>query len=396
MLRPLLFASFVLAQALTPECGSSSSPGTITTSPTTQNVVSVVMNPGPANTYANGLFTSVTICVPGQSTCQTIDGVLVDTGSVGLRVLSSVLTLQLPKQTINGNSVVECFQFLDGFTWGQVENADVKIAGEQASSVPIQVIGEAGLPPIPTSCSSTGASEDTLNNLGANGILGVGLFLQDCGFACTFAGSSNPGVYYSCSASSCQVTNEPLNLQVPNPVSVFGTDNNGVVIQLPSIVTGGQASSSGVMAFGIGTQSNNGLGSAKVLTTDASGYITTIFNGVSYSSFIDSGSNAYYFLDSKTTNLPLCPDTSDFYCPATTQTVNATQRGANNTTSAVTFTVANADPLLNNLRLSVFGELAGPNPGAFDWGLPFFFGRTVFTAIEGKSTPGGPGPYFAY
>jgi hypothetical protein len=40
--------------------------------------------------------------------------------------------------------------------------------------------------------------------------------------------------------------------------------------------------------------------------------------------------------------------------------------------------------------------VGGPNPGAFDWGLPFFFGRQVFTAIEGASTPGGSGPYFAF
>jgi hypothetical protein len=32
-------------------------------------------------------------------------------------------------------------------------------------------------------------------------------------------------------------------------------------------------------------------------------------------------------------------------------------------------------------------------PG-FDWGLPFFFGRTVFTAIEDRGTPAGP--YFAF
>ncbi len=32
----------------------------------------------------------------------------------------------------------------------------------------------------------------------------------------------------------------------------------------------------------------------------------------------------------------------------------------------------------------------------FDFGLGFFFGRSVFTAIEGQGTPGGAGPYFAY
>jgi hypothetical protein len=28
--------------------------------------------------------------------------------------------------------------------------------------------------------------------------------------------------------------------------------------------------------------------------------------------------------------------------------------------------------------------------------LPFFFGRNVFTAIEGRNTSGGMGPFVAY
>jgi hypothetical protein len=32
----------------------------------------------------------------------------------------------------------------------------------------------------------------------------------------------------------------------------------------------------------------------------------------------------------------------------------------------------------------------------FAWGLPLFYGRNVFAAIEGRSTPGGAGPYFAF
>ncbi|MDQ1387146.1 MAG: hypothetical protein QOF56_600, partial [Acidobacteriaceae bacterium] len=50
-----------------------------------------------------------------------------------------------------------------------------------------------------------------------------------------------------------------------------------------------------------------------------------------------------------------------------------------------------------------FSQLGGPDtfPGTktqsyFDWGLPFFYGRNVYTAIETKSTPGGTGPYWAY
>ena len=48
-----------------------------------------------------------------------------------------------------------------------------------------------------------GAAENTLDALGANGVLGVGLFRQDCGSACVSLGSSNPGFYYSCPSSGC-------------------------------------------------------------------------------------------------------------------------------------------------------------------------------------------------
>ena len=73
---------------------------------------------------------------------------------------------------------------------------------------------------------------------------------------------------------------------------------------------------------------------------------------------------------------------------------SATIRGINAVNSPVNFNVGNADAL--NGRFTAFSEVAGPNPGAFAWGLSFFFGRTVFTAIEGQGTPGGVGPYFAF
>lgn len=130
-----------------------------------QNVQSIVVNAGPANTYFNGAFTSVTVCAPGTSSCQTIDGVLVDSGSSGLRLLSSVLTLSLPQQTdAGGAAMAECGQFLDGFTWGPVQTADIRMAGEQASAVPIQVIGAPGFSSVPAACSSIGPAEDTLQD----------------------------------------------------------------------------------------------------------------------------------------------------------------------------------------------------------------------------------------
>ena len=295
----------------------------------------------------------------------------------------------------SGAPIVECAQFLDGFTWGPVQTADVKLAGEQASAVPIQVIDERAFPNIPAACSSSGVAEDTLDKLGANAILGIGLFRQDCGPACAFVGTSNPGLYYACPATGCQPAAVSLVNQLQNPVALFSRDNNGVVIQLPAVAAGGAFSVTGSLVYGIGTQSNNGLGSAKVLAVDALGNITTIFGGQSYpSSFIDSGSNGIYFLDAATSGLSLCPDSADFYCPATPQSLSATNRGANGVTIPAPFNVGNADAL--DTRFTAFNEIAGPNPGGFDFGLGFFFGRSVFTAIEGQGTPAGAGPYFAY
>jgi Protein of unknown function (DUF3443) len=387
--------------------GTASSSKQNTTTPATtsgNNVLPITVNAGPAGNYVDGAFTSVTVCAPGTSTCQTIDGVLVDTGSSGLRILSSALTTALPQQkTSDGNAVVECLPFVSSFTWGPVQTADIELAGEKASSLPIQVISQSDFP-IPEACSNMGQSQNTLSDLGANGILGVSVFAQDCGGGCVSTGPSNPSLYYECPVSgSCTVTGEPLSQQVANPVAFFPTDNNGVIVELPSVTTP-QASLNGSLVFGIGTQSNNGLGSAQVYGVDGDGDFITIYKSQTYNnSFIDSGSNGYYFLDSSTTGIPTCSDSSSFYCPPSTENLSATTAGASGTpATTVNFSVANADSLFNsNPNATVFADLAGPNSGSnslsgFDWGLPFFYGRNVFTAIEGKSTPGGTGPYWAY
>jgi hypothetical protein len=110
---------------------------------------------------------------------------------------------------------------------------------------------------------------------------------------------------------------------------------------------------------------------------------------------VDSGSNAFFFLDSSITGLSTCTSNSGFYCPTSTQKLSAvtSSDGPNQT---INFSVANADTLFSNRGNFVFEDLGGPNPGTFDWGLPFFFGRTVFTAIDARSTPAGIGPFWAY
>jgi hypothetical protein len=52
-------------------------------------------------------------------------------------------------------------------------------------------------------------------------------------------------------------------------------------------------------------------------------------------------------------------------------------------------------PLIDSPSV-VFNNIGGPNSGSFDWGIPFFLGRTVFVGIEGQTSPAGTGPYWAY
>ncbi|MFI5090156.1 MAG: DUF3443 domain-containing protein [Terriglobales bacterium] len=371
----------------------------------TQNSVALTVDAGPVGT-ADVAFASVTLCVPGTNNCQTIDNVDVDTGSYGLRILKSALTLPLAQES----HLVECAQFVSFFTWGPVMMADVKMGGEVASNVPLQVIGDTdtGFSSIPAACqnSSPGGAADTLQTLGANGLLGVGSFIQDCGAACV--SSTAPGYYYSCpTATTCAGATVPLAQQVPNPVAMFASDNNGVLIQLPAIASdSGQATAAGTMFFGIGTQSNNALGSATIFQVDQFGDFTTVYNGQSYpGSFLDSGSNGIFFLTTALTGMPDCGGgLTGFYCPAATTSFTTTTQGTTGTSEPVPFKAANVN-LLPGAN-TAFNDLTGDNPSCFvnttttapcfDWGLPFFFGRNVFTAIEGRSTPAGPGPYWAY
>jgi hypothetical protein len=360
-----------------------------------------VVDAGPAGSSVNTLFVSVTVCVPGSSTqCQTIDHIQVDTASYGLRILASVLSVTLPLQSAaSGGSLVECTVFADGYAWGPVAAADVQISGESAASVPIQVIGDSAFAAVPSGCSGAAPmEEDTVATFGANGILGIGVFAQDCGPACETTAEAT--FYYSCTATACQPTTVPLASQVTNPVAMFAADNNGTIIDLPSVAAQGAATVTGSLIFGIDTQSNNASGTETVLTVDPNfGFLTVVFDGQSLNqSFIDTGSNGNYFDDS---NLPQCTESnfSDFYCPASTQNLTATLQGANGVSGAVTFSVGDAQlQATNNPAYTVLPQLAGPisTSSSFDFGLPFYFGRRVATALSLQTTSVGTGPYIAY
>ena len=361
--------------------GSTSSDGSIPISIGTSGVCVTI----------NELCASVTICQPGTNNCQTISDVLVDVGSVGLRVFGSRLSVPLT-QTVDaqGRALGECTFFADGSTsWGAVQIADVVLGGAPAVHVPIQVITPTfgGQSVSNNPCNDTVDSDPDAANL--NGILGIGLFRQDCGSVC--AANSNNTLYFSCGAGSCAGAVVPVLDQVQNPVWLLPSGNNGVVITLPNVPASGAPSVTGSLILGIDPAASNTPPSA-VLPTNANGFVTTVYKGRTFAqSIIDSGSNALFFPDASLAGCatPLDP----FYCPPNTVNFSATISGGSGGQAVVPFQVANTQ-LLVDTRNSAFNNLGG-DFSTFDWGLPFFLGRTVFVGIEGQSSSLGTGPFFA-
>jgi hypothetical protein len=366
------------------------------------NQAAITVSSGLTGGAPNMPMVSVTVCVPGTTSCQTIDNVQLDTGSFGLRLASSAASAflgSLPKETIGGLPVAECAGFADGFSWGYVHVADVKLGGETAASVPVQVLGELSQSASPTGTSNNCAS-GTLNNtparLAANGILGVGSARYDCGVGC--ATTLANGVYYSCpSATSCNNSVMPLTEQVANPVNAFAADNNGISITMPALGATGATSATGSITFGIGTQTNNALPSSGVgrYTTDHYGNVqtATLSGSGGLTAFFDTGSNGMFFVDA---TIPQCA--SGFFCPtiqnasvlATVQRI-ATVTGFNGVSATLALPIANSSQLFNGGG-HAFNDLGGSisTISDLDLGMPFFYGRTVYIGYDSFAS-GNPG-----
>lgn len=364
-------------------------------------------------------YATVTLCEPNTNTCATIDNMLVDTGSYGIRILASVLSssglslASVVDPVDSTNTIAECVPFVSGYTWGPMAAATVQIGGETANSVPINVLNDNGsyIPGVPAGCTAltVNKSLSSVQDLHAKGILGVGIFPYDCGGSCAQCAAAVGGCstsntfYYSCNSDSgiCSPAQVALNEQARNPVVSFGTDNNGVILQLPAIASSGVPSAVGSITFGIGTRSNNDLGSAAVLTLTSDGFFTTMFDGQTLdSSFIDSGSNGYFFPDE---SIPTCSASAVFYCPSSTLTLSAVNIGQNGNANTLSVQIANPNALSSSNY--AFDDIGGPTASSgvtdpfnnyFDFGLPFFFGRSVSILFDGATSGSIEGPVYAY
>ncbi len=376
------------------------------------NQVAVVVSS--ATGVANIPMVSVKICQPNTTNCATINNVQLDTGSYGLRLTASAVNAAsatllgvLPTETVNGQAVAECMGFADGYTWGSVRTADVRLNGEAASNININILGD--LAQSAAGGTNNACASGTLNNtpsrLAANGILGIGTARYDCGSGCLGSNSMYFGCTTSGGATSC--TNLPLSSltqEVSNPVRSFTLDNNGVVLNMPSVGSSGSAvSASGVLTFGLGTQSNNGVppSGIQTFTTDHYGDVSRAsVGGITYTdtsqyeraAFFDTGSNGLFF-PAGNTGLSYCTDmAAAFYCPSSALALQPSVVGFNGATAPISISIQNADALYSSGGYA-FNNLGGDGGmSAIDFGMPFFYGRTVYlnydTATDGTLNAG--------
>jgi hypothetical protein len=411
----MLFVATLLAACV----GGNGPSGTgFATSAPVVNTLALTIDTGPAAATGaiNHAYATVRVCVPGSMTqCANVDHVLLDTASWGLRLVGSVLAAQgvtLASETDgSAHAIEECVSFGGGSTWGPVALADVTLAGESAKGLPVQIMDDTGASaPPPASCTANGPPSNGVAGFYANGILGVGVFAQDCGTTCVGAATPQP-IYFGCTSGAagvCTAENVSLAQQVTNPVWKFAVDNNGVIVNLPNLVNAnGDATVSGTLLFGIDTQSDNMLPSVgvTVLSTNASGDFTASYtNGATVltglSAWIDSGSDGYEFDDP---GIATCTDANwvGYYCPAVPpealSAVN-TGVGAYSSSSTVPFAVAAPFPsFILPPAAAAYGGLAGVgDPTHFIWGMPYFFGRLIYVGIEQRAAGAYTGPFYAY
>ncbi len=390
--------------AATPELtvASAGTPASLPVLPSTPipaaapNVLRMQLDRGPAGRAFNSPFVRVTLCRPGTAECTTLDHVLVDTGSVGLRVMASALPPAWleglpPVADAAGAPVGECMQFASGHAWGSVRRLDLRLADEVARGLAVHVLGDRSGPYADAPGSCTRVGPDITGLVDAQAILGVGLGRLDCGVACALG--PQPQIYFACAPGGCTATRLDPASQVAHPVAALGRHNNGVVLVLPQVPAAGTPVTAGALVLGIGTGANNQLGAARVLDVNARGLFTTTYKGRRLPSFMDSGSNALYFPDDELTP---CSGVG-FYCPPLTAGLRATLSSPRGVVRDVDFW---ADAMWWLRGDAVAAHLAGTTghspSGMFNWGLPFFFGRAVHVAVEGGQTPAGPGPFLAF
>ena len=387
-------------------CNSGTSNTTVPVAPV-NNTVNLVVDSGINGTAWNRSYITLTICQPSTNNCQTIDHIIVDSGSTGLRINQAALSLSgLTALSSAGEPIYQCMQYAAGYAFGPVMSADVKIAGESAFNIPIQIFEYDNNPSVPESCTNGVQPANLITGFGANGIIGINPI-------------SNPnndytaGGVYTCNANTCTEVNDPnttisqiLNI---NPIAAFANDNNGAIFNLPAVNTASSESITGTLTFGLNTQTNNQVPTTinKLLGDSSTNYWPVGFFLANTGSqntlaMFDSGTPYYAIY---TPLLALCPTPFNYlYCPTSDSYALISMLSNFTGGSSTPF----ASVIANYSSLGGFAmimpNLGGPQDPLNTqtlYGLPAFFGNNIYLGFKGSgdigaNTPLGQGPAWGF
>lgn len=364
---------------------ASSSPAQVTAS----NSVQITAGSGYNGNGYNTPYVTVTVCQPNTTICQTVDHILLDTGSVGLKIDQSQLQTTLPSitQTGSGLPISVCNLYGSGYVFATANYADVYIGGEKAPNIPVQIIDDStSQSGVPSSCSNQGAFVDFSNSSGAKGIIGVNPMINL---------GNNTNLDYTCTGGVCTEINSgiPVTYLNVNPVGYFVSgNNNGEVVSLPTVSANTNSNITGTLTFGINTESNNqvptNISSVQGDPNDFIGRFIGLSSGAYFPTMFDSGTNHFRFYS---TEINLC---GELYCPSSSTAWTSQISSYNMSVSAIPLssiitsqTVAYS--LMPNLGLSA-------QSGSGLYGLPFYFGKNIYLGFVGSNSSMGSGPTWGF
>lgn len=371
--------------------GGSSSPsscnyGTAPAAPTDSNQVQIMAGCGLNNVGNNVPYVSVTICQDSSgANCQTINNVLLDTGSIGLKINQSVLNSKLLSGLTSINDTTtnlplsSCNLYGGGYLFTNAYTATVKLGGMTSNNMPIQVINDINQSTVPASCSLV-SFNNLLANSGANGVIGVNPQV--------FASNSHVKLYIESQAGvytqlDYKTANSDPILNV-NPIVGFA-ESNGLIISLPAVTANSNTNIYGVLTFGVNTRANNQINNASVQlignkSSELGYFKSTSTTNVTSRTIFDTGTNGYVVYG---LNMAQCGNN---YCPGspTTWTSSLSNWGFDITTS-YNESIQISNPVNQASAIMPNWAFVSNTPGITVYGLPFFFGKNVYAQFPTES-----------
>ena len=381
--------------------------GSSTTTNAVNNTVPLIVDSGYNGNANNRAFITITVCQPGTNICQSIDHVMVDSGSVGLHIASSQLTLTgLPPIEYNGNALYNCSQYDSGYNFGPMVTADIKIGGEIASNVPLSIFNDSAPSNVPSSCSNGQSLIDVASEFGAKAIMGVGVINPPNSLV-------YPGLY-TCNSTSCTNLDSSAAINtslVVNVISAFSQDNNGVIFNLPSVESATNTPVIGSLTFGINTQANNvppqslyvvnGNPNSYSSGVGPVGYFMANNGSETTPAIFDSGTPTLQFYSA---TIPQCTGVwAGTYCPdPSPQNWLPTVSSYNgNESIPLALSIVNYSSYFSPPAIFPgVGQVQAPSSFT-SFGLPFFYGNTIYARFANgntvdNSTPLAVGPAWGF